>query len=146
MKVRPAEERDVAQMHTIERDAFADPWSVRAFQELLDHPQTRTEVAVSDSGEVVGYSVTLIVADQAEIANLAVAPSVRRSGLGGQLLDGLLSAVRSQGAEAVFLEVRESNLAARRLYESRGFTVRGRRKQYYRKPAEDALIMGLKWE
>jgi ribosomal-protein-alanine N-acetyltransferase len=98
-------------------------------------------VAQDRVGDVLGYSVTWFVSDESEIANLAVAPAARRGGVGALLLDMVLAASESAGARAIFLEVRESNNAARRLYASRDFTVVGRRKEYYRRPVEDALVM-----
>ena len=124
VRVRPAEERDLHQVHSIEVIAFGDPWSLEGFRDTLENPRARMEVA-----------------DEAEIANLAVSPAARRRGIGALLLLRILDAAATFGAGAVFLEVRESNEAALALYAAQGFTVVGRRKQYYRRPAEDALIM-----
>jgi [ribosomal protein S18]-alanine N-acetyltransferase len=70
-----------------------------------------------------------------------VAPEVRGQGVGARLLDDALAAARRNGATAAYLEVRDSNAAARALYASRGFEQVGRRRNYYRKPVEDALVM-----
>jgi ribosomal-protein-alanine N-acetyltransferase len=85
--------------------------------------------------------VMWFVVDESEIANLAVTDDARRAGVGARLLDHALEAAQQRGCRVVFLEVRESNAAARGLYASRGFEVAGRRSKYYRKPIEDALVL-----
>ena len=139
--VRAAEERDLAAIHAIECASFGDPWALEGFRDLIEHPRAKMEVAVDASGEVLGYAVAWYVADESEIANFAVAPSARRRGVGALLLDRILRAAAEFGAKTVFLEVRESNEEARKLYEARAFEVAGKRNNYYRKPDEDALIM-----
>lgn len=141
VRVRPAEERDLERIHAIERASFGDPWALEGFRDMLEHGRAKVEVAVGGGDEVVGYAVAWFVSDESEIANLAVAPERRRQGIGLLLLDRILQAAATFGTRSVFLEVRESNLAARRLYESRGFAVAGNRKEYYRKPVEDAIVM-----
>jgi ribosomal-protein-alanine N-acetyltransferase len=141
VQVRRAEERDLPAIHAIECASFADPWAVGGFRDMLDHPRARLDVAVGDAGVILGYAVAWFVADESEIANLAVAPDARRRGIGTILLDHVLGFATSAGARSVFLEVRESNVAAQELYAGRQFVVAGRRKEYYRKPVEDALIM-----
>jgi [ribosomal protein S18]-alanine N-acetyltransferase len=79
--------------------------------------------------------------DEGELANLAVAPDLRGQGIAGALLDAMLSDASRRGITQVYLEVRESNTAARHLYAARGFGEIGRRKSYYRSPTEDALIL-----
>lgn len=139
--VRTAVEDDLAAIHAIERASFGDPWSLEGFRDLLDHPRAKLEVAVGAGDVLLGYAVAWYVADESEIANIAVAPSARRRGVGALLLDRILDAAATFGAKTVFLEVRESNVAARKLYETRQFEVAGRRAKYYRAPDEDALIM-----
>lgn len=141
VRLRPAVDGDLAAIHLIEKASFADPWSFEAFRDTLGHPRARLEVAEDDDGSVLGYAVAWCVADEAEIANLAVAPDARRRGVATLLLDRILEQSAALGAHNVFLEVRESNVAAQRLYETRGFELVGRRKQYYRLPQEDALLM-----
>ena len=144
--VRPATHGDLARIHDIERVAFSDPWSLQSFAELLANP--RVLFAVAERGgraegppEVVGYVVAWFVVDEAEVANVAVAPEARGRGVGARLLDEALSAARRHGAASVYLEVRDSNAAARALYASRGFVQIGRRRRYYRRPVEDALVL-----
>jgi ribosomal-protein-alanine N-acetyltransferase len=141
IRIRPAEERDLVRIHAIERASFDDPWALEGFRDTLEHGRARVEVAVGEDDVVLGYAVAWFVSDESEIANLAVAPEVRRRRIGVMLLDRILEAAASFGARTVFLEVRESNVAAQGLYGARGFEIAGRRKHYYRKPEEDALIM-----
>ncbi|MDQ3523203.1 MAG: ribosomal protein S18-alanine N-acetyltransferase, partial [Gemmatimonadota bacterium] len=81
--------------------------------------------------------------DEAELGNVAVAPEARACGVADTLVRAVLERIRQRGARACFLEVRESNLAAQRLYRRRGFEVVGRRRAYYSRPVEDALVMRL---
>jgi ribosomal-protein-alanine N-acetyltransferase len=135
---------DVAAIAAIEERAFTDPWPASAFLDLLDRPHARLMAAFDANGSLCGYCVLLHVLDEGEIANIAVAPERRRRGIAARLLDDALSAARTMGLAAIFLEVRMSNDAARNLYQSRGFEPVGRRRAYYREPLEDALV--LRWE
>jgi ribosomal-protein-alanine N-acetyltransferase len=107
----------------------------------LEHPAVYFGCARSDAGEVLGYVVAWFVADEGEIANLAVAPAGWGSGIGRALLDAALAQAKQRGIESVYLEVRDSNVRARRLYKSRGFEEVGRRTKYYRRPVEDAIVL-----
>ncbi len=139
--IRPTHASDVPEMATIEASAFSDPWPESSFRELLAHPFSRMVSAVDASGTVVGYCIMLQAADEAEIANIATSPAVRRQGVGARLLDDAISAGEVSGVVAMFLEVRETNTAARALYTSRGFRAVGRRRAYYKNPTEDALVL-----
>lgn len=140
--LRAATDRDVDAVLAIEQSSFGDPWNRSAFLELLDDP--RVAFLIADmAGVVRGYVVAWFVLDEGEIGNLAVAREVQRQGIGARLLDGAIAAVREAKVEALYLEVRETNGAARALYASRGFVEVGRRRGYYRKPREDALVLRL---
>jgi [ribosomal protein S18]-alanine N-acetyltransferase len=145
--IRKAEARDLGQVLRIERSSFGDPWSRESFESSLQAEWMRfyvaEEVGEGESGAPVllGYVIALVLSDEAEIANIAVAPEARRRGLGGLLLDHATSDAVGAGVRAVYLEVRESNAGARALYDSRSFTPVGRRRRYYRNPAEDALLL-----
>lgn len=140
-EVRPMAASHVPAVARIEAEAFSDPWPASAFAELLERSYARLQVALAADGTVWGYCVLLRAADEGEIANIATDPSVRRQGVAGRLLDEALAAADAEGAESVYLEVRVSNEAARALYASRGFRQAGRRRGYYDKPAEDALVL-----
>jgi [ribosomal protein S18]-alanine N-acetyltransferase len=140
--LRPARDTDIDAVLEIEHASFGDPWNRSAFVDLVDDP--RVAFLIADAGGVVrGYVVAWFVLDEGEIGNLAVARSARRRGIGALLLDGAISAVRASDVDTLYLEVRDSNAAARALYASRGFVEVGRRREYYRKPKEDALVLRL---
>jgi ribosomal-protein-alanine N-acetyltransferase len=142
LMIRVARRDDIEDVAAIERRAFSDPWSASSFRALFGNPLVHFAVAEdSISGRVLGYVVSWYVVDEAEIANLAVSDGARRAGIGARLLDHALDIARERHSQVVFLEVRESNAAARALYASRGFEVAGRRSKYYRKPVEDALVL-----
>ena len=133
---------DLARVAEMERGCFGDPWSRESFRQLLGTPTVYFRCAREDVGApALGYVVAWFVADEGEIANLAVDPEQRRRGIGAMLLDAALAEATRRGATAVYLEVRESNASARRLYASRGFVEVGRRTRYYRKPVEDAVVL-----
>lgn len=147
--VRRAEERDVPRVLEIERVSFVDPWTGEAFRSSLILPHLRFLVADADpaaggaggAAGVVGYVLAMVMGPEGEIADIAVAPEARGRGVGGVLLDHVTSLVAGEGVRTMYLEVRESNEAARRLYDSRAFRLVGRRRQYYQQPAEDALVL-----
>jgi ribosomal-protein-alanine N-acetyltransferase len=132
---------DLPAIAAIERQAFSDPWSEKSFREALAHPAVFFAAARSDAGTVLGYVVAWFVANEGQVANLAVAPSGWGTGIGRALLDASLHEARLREVDEVFLEVRDSNERARRLYGSRGFEEIGRRRQYYRRPVEDAIVL-----
>lgn len=138
--LRPARLADAATLGAIEAEVFPDPWSIDAFRSSIRAPATHVLVAEA-RGEILGYAVLFVAADEAELANIAVAPEARGAGVGGRLLDAMLVYAAAAGAQAVYLEVRVSNEVAQRLYARAGFTVVGRRRRYYRAPDEDALVM-----
>jgi ribosomal-protein-alanine N-acetyltransferase len=143
LAIRSAEIGDLADVVAIETESFSDPWSHDSFQSALELPHFRFLVATDRDAntQVAGYIIIVIVAPEAEIANIAVRSGGRRGGVGRRLVEEGLSLARSAGVETVYLEVRESNSVARRLYETRGFEVVGRRRAYYERPREDALVL-----
>lgn len=152
VRVRPATPDDLPRLVEIaSHSATAAQWNQAEYVKLFAtdepeaqsqvEPQSRTTLVVEQSGSVVGFIVGRHVEDEWEIENIAVSGSARRCGLGSRLVGELLDLVRSRGGKSVFLEVRESNRAARSLYEKWAFLEVGRRKMYYQNPAEDALIL-----
>jgi ribosomal-protein-alanine N-acetyltransferase len=144
-RLRAATAADVAAVAAIEAAVFSDAWTRASFAQLLGNAAVTFLVAerAEQPGVPVGYVVAWFAADEAEIANLAVAETARGTGLGARLLDAALAEAWRRGVNAVFLEVRESNAPARALYASRGFGAVGRRRNYYRRPLEDALVLRL---
>ncbi|HSK42355.1 MAG TPA: ribosomal protein S18-alanine N-acetyltransferase [Candidatus Binatia bacterium] len=164
VRVRPAEPADLPRLVEIaSHSATAAQWKQAEYQKLFptDKPEVRhqgdsqtvssqshaprTALVVEQLGKVVGFIVGRQVEDEWEIENIAVTGSARRCGLGSRLVGELLNHVRSRGGKTVFLEVRESNLAARSLYEKWAFLEVGRRKMYYQNPTEDALVLKFKF-
>lgn len=145
VRVRAATLDDVDAVARIERASFGDPWSHAAFVSLASNPAVYfvvAELTPAPAGvHVAGYLVAWFVLDEGEIANVAVAGTLRGHGVGGRLLDAALAEAGRRGVERTFLEVRESNAAAQALYASRGFATIGRRRHYYRHPVEDALVL-----
>ena len=140
--LRAATAADVPQVAAIEAESFGDPWSKASFRSLVSDGLVWFRVAADDATDaVVGYILVWFAADEAELANIAVAPRMRGRGVGAALLDEALAAARERSTARMFLEVRDSNGPARGLYHSRGFEEVGRRRKYYRYPVEDALIL-----
>jgi ribosomal-protein-alanine N-acetyltransferase len=132
--------RDVA---AIENDLFDNPWTEGMFrQEVADGYLSRSWVALLD-GRVVGYTVSWFLRDEVHLLNIAVAREHQGSGYARRMLATLIDAARLGGRKLVTLEVRESNLIARRLYAAFGFQPVGRRKHYYQDNREDAVVMNL---
>jgi len=143
VRIRPARAEDIARVVALETEAFSDAWTWASFENLLGDPRALFAVAYDDDGLVHGYVVAWYVVDEGEIANLAVASTSRRRGIGGSLLDAALDEARTRDVTSVYLEVRDSNEVARALYASRGFVQVMRRRRYYRTPTEDALVLKL---
>ena len=140
--IRDMTVNDMDAVAAIERTAFADPWSAGAFADLWRQPHARMLVAEGGAPPVlVGYCVVLRMADEAEVANIALASGHRQRGIGRLLLHEALARCDAEGVRATFLEVRDSNAAARALYAALGFREVGRRPRYYRHPEEDALLL-----
>ena len=143
IEIVAATRADIDAVAALEVVAFADPWMRRAFEAALKERHARFRIARFADGTLAGYLIAWFVLDEGEIANLAVVPAARRRGIARALLDAIVAEARGSGIARVFLEVRESNAAARALYASLGFTPIARRTRYYRKPVEDAIVLRL---
>jgi ribosomal-protein-alanine N-acetyltransferase len=141
IRIEPVDTTDLAAIIEIERAAFSDPWSLQSFREALSHPAVFFHCARRDGPDLAGYVVAWFAADEGEVANLAVAPQAWGAGVGRALLDAALEEGRRRETAAVYLEVRDSNERARRLYRSAGFEEVGRRRGYYDHPPEDAIVL-----
>jgi ribosomal-protein-alanine N-acetyltransferase len=139
--LRQADIADLADVSTLERRCYADPWPPAAFTALPDNPRVFFAIARRQDGRLAGYAIAWYVLDEGELANLAVAPDARRQGIGRALLDAVIADAVDREVRELYLEVRQSNAAARRLYATYEFQEVGRRKGYYRSPVEDALIL-----
>lgn len=142
--LRHAAAGDVERVAELESTCFtSDPWPRQSFESFIDRAGITFIVAEDPRRDesIVGYAVLIQAADEAEILNLAVAADSRGDGIGSSLLASLVETASRDGVRTLYLEVRESNAAARRLYERNGFAEVGRRRGYYQRPVEDALIL-----
>jgi ribosomal-protein-alanine N-acetyltransferase len=140
--IEPARAGDVPAIAAIERQAFSDPWTPSAFASMIGREPVQFVVVREGAGTpVLGYVVAIFAGDEGEIANVAVAEAARRRGTGAALVETVLAEAERRSVGALYLEVRESNAAARHLYGACGFEEVGRRRGYYRHPVEDALIL-----
>jgi ribosomal-protein-alanine N-acetyltransferase len=135
-----ADKSHIKQIAELEKSCIPDGWSESAFEQALGNPNALIFAAVRD-GEVVGFLNGSYVLDEAELLNIAVSEKHRKSGIAGILLAAFEEELRKFGVKTVYLEVRESNAPARGLYEKHGFTQNGLRKNYYRSPVENAVLM-----
>ena len=145
MTINPMKKDHVAQVAALERQCFADPWSEGSIASELDNPLSLWLVA-EQNGAVCGYVGSQTVLDETDMMNIAVHPDCRRQGIAAALIEELVSRLKERGSHILRLEVRESNTPAIALYNSMGFTQLGIRKNYYRNPKENALILGKEWE
>lgn len=133
---------DLSEVVAIERASFSNPWTGPLFLQELQVRFSRILLARDRDGSVAGYVCRWIVADEVHVLNVAVHPRHRGHGLGAALMQQVLDEARRRAIQAVTLEVRRSNDAGRRLYESFGFEQVGERPNYYGR-GEDALILRL---
>lgn len=133
---------DLPEVVAIERASFPNPWTGPLFLQELQVGFSRTVVARGDDGAIAGYVCRWLVADEIHVLNVAVAPHARGRGLGAALVRHVLDEAATCRVVAVTLEVRRSNTAGRRLYDSFGFEEVGSRPNYYGR-GEDALILRL---
>jgi [ribosomal protein S18]-alanine N-acetyltransferase len=139
IRVRCAAATDVPQLMAIGRSAAAAAqWSQEQYEQMFSSDRV---VLVAEDAEVLGFIAGRGIAGEWEIENVAVTEAARRSGLGSRLLAEFLHHIRCNSGREVFLEVRESNCAARAFYAKWGFIEAGRRKGYYHHPEEDALLL-----
>jgi ribosomal-protein-alanine N-acetyltransferase len=132
---------DLPAVQAIEQASFTTPWPPQAYRNELESNRLATYVVARAGGAVVAYAGIWMMIDEAHITTFAVDPRWRRQGIGERLLLALLGLAKDRRAREATLEVRLSNLAARRLYEKYGFRPVGIRPRYYSDDNEDALIM-----
>jgi ribosomal-protein-alanine N-acetyltransferase len=141
LRIEPLTPRHLDRVLEIERRSFTDPWTRGMFRselELSEHTYCR---AAFREGALVGYLLAILIPHEAHLGNLAVHPDARHQGVAQALLDDLLESSLSAGVTRVTLEVRESNEIARKFYYKNEFIDIAMRKNYYRNPIEDAIVM-----
>ena len=143
IRITDAREELLPQIQQIEQQSFSVPWTDAMLRMQLQPDSHVFLTAETENGAVVGYVGMLYVLDEGYISNVAVRPDCRRQGVAEALLTALEARGRALMLSFLTLEVRESNAAAVALYEKRGYRAVGRRKNYYEKPTEDAVLMTL---
>lgn len=143
--LRDLEWTDLAHLAALEQVLFADDaWSEATWwSELAGRPRRDYVVAVTSLGTIAGYAGLDVSGDVADVMTIATVPDHRGRGTGRALLDELVRRAGARGVEAVLLEVRADNDAARRLYDRAGFEVISVRRRYYQPGGVDALVMRL---
>lgn len=147
MKTRLATRNDIRGILAVQQKSpEAAHWLASDYERLLDHPGgivLVAELPTMDPPKILGFAAVHRIIDEAELHNMAVDPGHREQGVGRALLQLARERLLANGAKRVFLEVRRSNAAALALYYSAGFAIHSLRKDYYREPAEDALVLVL---
>ena len=139
--IEPMQLDDLDAIHGIELASFSSPWPPNAYRSELQTNRLANYLVARADGEIVGYGGMWLMVDEAHITTFAVHPAWRRQRIGERLLLAFLDLARDRHAREATLEVRLSNLPARRLYEKFGFRPVGLRPRYYSDNGEDALIM-----
>jgi len=140
--IRPAIAEDVVAIVAVQqKNPQAAQWQESDYVRLAEAPGGVLLLAENAAGQVLGFAAARRVADEAELQNLAVDPQYRRQGVGQGLVHGVHCRLRATGTKLVYLEVRPSNESALALYQSSGYTIVGRRQDYYPAPREDALVL-----
>ena len=129
----------------LERVCFPDPWSRQMLAEELDNALSAFLVALDSEGKVAGYAGLQVILDEGTVTNIAVRPDCRKQGVASQLLQVFLNFAQGNRLAFLTLEVRASNTPAVALYQKLGFQEVGRRRNYYREPTEDALLLTVEF-
>jgi ribosomal-protein-alanine N-acetyltransferase len=138
----PGASQDIDAIVALEHESFTNPWSRETLVwELTNSDVTRAYVLKDAEDRAIAFCLAWVIFDELHINTLAVSPARRRQGVATFLLREVMTAASQEGARRATLEVRASNLAALRLYERLGFSVKGTRPNYYTNPSEDALIL-----
>lgn len=141
MQIKPMSNAHIPQIVALEQLCFSDPWSSLAFHSELHNLLSLWLVAVDDDQCLMGYIGSQTVMDETDIMNVAVSPQYRKQGVATALIESLCNVLKDKGVKKLSLEVRQSNMNAISLYQKLGFVQIGQRKNYYRNPKEDALIL-----
>ena len=140
VNIRNMEMTDLGTIVEMENDIFPDPWSSKAFSDIIFEPNWRSLV-VETNGVIVGYACYLIIDIEVHLANIAVTELYRRKSVAKKLVEHILRVVSDLKCEYILLEVRLGNAQAIAFYEKHGFRLMCRCPDYYHNPVEDALVM-----
>ncbi|MCP2597545.1 ribosomal protein S18-alanine N-acetyltransferase [Candidatus Aminicenantes bacterium AC-335-B20] len=143
ISLRKMREEDVDEVVEIEKLSFSTPWSRFAFLSEIYNQPISSPFIIEDSRDnrIIGYVIYWVIGDEAHINNIALHPEYRGKGIGEFVLRKIIELIKKAGAKSVSLEVRPSNIPARKLYRKLGFQLKAIRKDYYINPKEDALIL-----
>ena len=131
---------DAEQVAEIDFKSFSVPWKMTDYWRYAQEKNIEAVVGEMDK-KIVAYAAAFVSFDEAEVFKIAVEPELRGLGFGTKIFSALIEVCKKRGANKITLEVRPSNIAAVKMYESFGLRSVGRRKNYYTNPVEDALIM-----
>ena len=145
IKIVPMTDAHIASVAALEAMCFSDPWSFNSVASELNNPLSLWLVAIQEE-EVLGYVGSQTVMGETDMMNVAVHPEHRRCGIARMLIEALVMVLKEHESHCLTLEVRASNEPAIALYAALGFTEAGRRRNYYRNPKEDALILRKEWQ
>ena len=143
LKIELMNERHLDKVSEIENKSFSEPWRRDALKNAINDDKYRFYCLVDDHGEVISYVGIFVVIGEGEIVSVATNNTMRGQGFGGILLSEVILREKELGTDKLFLEVRESNAPAISLYKKMGFATDGIRKNFYRKPVENAILMSL---
>ncbi len=138
--IRQMDKKDIEQVERIEKEIFSIPWSAHSFE---DAAMTKENIYLvcECNGAIAGYCGLWTVLGEGNITNMAVDKKYRKKGIGEALMKEMEKRGRQKDVDIFFLEVRQSNAAARRLYDKMGYKEIGTRKRFYERPVEDAIVM-----
>jgi ribosomal-protein-alanine N-acetyltransferase len=132
----------VKEIAQTEEMCFSEPWSEGAVSDFLSYKYNGALICLAD-GAFAGYVTYTALCGEVQIANVATVPAFRRKGIGSLLIEHLVNFAKETGNELITLEVRLGNEPAIALYKKYGFVTVGVRKNFYKKPDDDALLMNL---
>ena len=144
MIITQMNESHVPQIAELEKLCFNDPWSANSVASELENRLAFWLVAMEDD-QVIGYVGSQTVLGETDMMNIAIHPDHRKRGIATELIEALIHGLTERGSHSLMLEVRASNEPAKALYTKMGFESVGVRKNYYRNPREDALILRKEW-
>lgn len=138
--IRQMDKKDIEQVERMEKEIFSIPWSAHSFE---DAAMTKENIFLvcECNGVIAGYCGLWTVLGEGNITNMAVDKEYRKKGIGEALMKEMEKRGRQKDVDIFFLEVRQSNAAARRLYDKMGYKEIGTRKRFYERPVEDAIVM-----
>lgn len=144
ISVRYMTEGDIDGVLRVERESFSTPWTEKLFYDEVKNLRTVYFVATTEKDEIIGYGGMWNVVGEGQITNIAVGKDHRGMGVGSRLLESLIDWAKEKEIKIIGLEVREGNINALGLYKKYGFLEVGKRKDYYKNPTENAILMDLK--